>query len=67
MARHLLLEKIHIYDRNHDKQLGTENSKYSLERGFWLDIHTSQPLVQNPRRPLPSTKKHDVERGEDLK
>ncbi|RKN62264.1 hypothetical protein [Bacillus sp. S66] len=67
MAKHLLLEKIHIYDRNHDKQSGTENSKYSLERGFWLDTHTSQPLVQNPRRPLPSTKKHDVERGEDLK
>jgi hypothetical protein len=67
MVKHLLLENIHIYDRKYDKKSGTEGSKYSPERGYWLDINTSQPLVQNPKRPLPSTKKHDAERGEDLK
>jgi len=44
-----------------------DGAKYSLERGYWIINNTSLPLVQDPNRPLPSTKKHDVERGEDLK
>ncbi|MCO0597274.1 hypothetical protein NGI46_07300 [Peribacillus butanolivorans] len=67
MVKHLLLDNIHIYDKTYNKRLGTEGSHYSRERGFWLVGDASQPLVQDPRRPLPSTKKHDVERGEDMK
>lgn len=67
MAKHLLLDNIYIYDNKYDKKLGTEGSRYSTERGFWLIENTSEPLVLDGRRPLPSTKKHDVERGEDLK
>jgi hypothetical protein len=67
MTKHILLDKIHIYEKKYDKKSGTEGSMYSPERGFWLDKNTIQPLVLNPKRPLPSTKKHDVERGEDLK
>ncbi|MFY2154933.1 hypothetical protein ACOSZF_04470 [Cytobacillus firmus] len=67
MAKHLLLDNIYIYEQKHDKKMGTVGSQYSPERGFWLIEKNSQPLVQDPRKPLPSTKKHDVERGEDLK
>ena len=67
MAKHILLDKIHIYEKNYDKRSGTEDSMYSTEKGYWLDNSTIQPLVLNPKRPLPSTKKHDVERGEDQK
>lgn len=67
MSKHLLLKKIHIYEKNSDRKSGTEGSEYSTKRGFWVDTNTVQPLVLNPKRPLPSSKKHDVERGEDLK
>ncbi|MCM3768388.1 hypothetical protein [Neobacillus niacini] len=67
MVKHLLLDKIHIYEKKYDKRLGTEGSFYSSERGFWLLGDTMLPLVEDSRRPLPSTKKHDVERGEDMK
>lgn len=67
MAKHILLDKIYIYEKKYDKKSGTEDSMYSLERGYWLDKSTIQPLVLSPKRPLPSSKKHDVERGEDLK
>ncbi|MFE4115798.1 hypothetical protein [Priestia sp. YIM B13448] len=67
MSKHLLLENIHIYTKNYNRKLGTDGSIYSLERGYWINNNTSLPLVNDPNRPLPSTKKHDVERGEDLK
>ncbi|MGG3434907.1 hypothetical protein ABER60_11990 [Heyndrickxia coagulans] len=67
MAKHILLDKIHIYEKKYDKSSGTEGSIYSPERGYWIENNSFQPLVLNPKRPLPSTKKHDIERGEDQK
>lgn len=67
MAKHILLDKIHIYEKNYDRKSGIENAMYVQERGYWLENDTIQPLVLNSKRPLPSSKKHDVERGEDLK
>ncbi|SFL61393.1 hypothetical protein SAMN04487943_102458 [Gracilibacillus orientalis] len=67
MVKHLLLDNIHIYEKKSDKFEGTEGSFYSSKRGFWLEKVSTNPLVQDPRRPLPSSKKHDVERGEDKK
>lgn len=67
MNKHLLLNNIHIYDIARDRTSGTQNSNYSNELGYWYDINSNQPLVNNPKRPLPSSKKHDVERGEDQK
>lgn len=67
MTKHILLDKIHIYEKNYDRKLGIENSMYIQERGYWLEKDTIQPLVLSSKRPLPSTKKNDVERGEDLK
>lgn len=67
MAKHILLDKIHIYEKKYDRKSGTEDSIYSPERGYWVNKSSIHPLVLNPKRPLPSTKKADVERGEDLK
>lgn len=35
--------------------------------GLWLDAEDGTPLVNNPNRPRPQTKKADVETGEDNK
>lgn len=67
MSKHLLLDKIHVYGKKHDKREGTEGAHYSDEKGYWLEDGSFTPLVNNSRRPLPSTKKADAERGEDKK
>lgn len=67
MKKHLLLTNIHFYETSDNRIEGTEGSYYSKEKGYWLINNTNTPLVQDSKRPLPSTKKHDIERGEDRK
>ena len=44
------------------------DANYDPVRGAWADPKTGQLLVRSPEpRPQPTTKKADVERGEDQK
>ena len=40
---------------------------YDEVLGMWVDTVTHVPLVYDPNRPRPKTKKDDVETGEDQK
>ena len=40
---------------------------YDEIMGLWLDPSSGAPVVNNPDRPRPRTKKADVETGEDNK
>lgn len=43
------------------------NSFFDEILGLWIDAETQVPLVYDPNRPRPKTKKDDVETGEDQK
>ena len=63
---HLLLELAGV------RELGAHDPvpadcDYDFELGAWVVTGTSDLLVERPDRPRPSTKKKDVETGEDLK
>ena len=64
--RHLLLQTAKTY-RIHDHDLAPENCEYSLLQGAWILQDCGSLLVENTERPKPSTKKFDIETGEDQK
>jgi hypothetical protein len=43
------------------------NSSYDEILGLWVDAESRLPLIYDPNRPKPNTKKADVETGEDQK
>ena len=43
------------------------NSYYDEILGLWVDADSRIPLIYDPNRPRPKTKKEDVETGEDQK
>jgi hypothetical protein len=49
-----------------EKQASFPESIYSEPLGLWLSAN-GLPMVENPNRPKPQTKKFDVETGEDHK
>lgn len=67
MVKHILLNNIYIYEQSHDRGSATEDSIYLPLKGYWYDSAFRRPLVSNAKKPMPTTKKHDVERGEDRK
>jgi hypothetical protein len=49
-----------------EKRASLPESTYSESLGLWLSAN-GLPVVDNPNRPKPQTKKFDVETGEDHK
>jgi hypothetical protein len=43
------------------------NSYYDEIVGLWMSTESHLPLIYDPNRPRPKTKKEDVETGEDQK
>lgn len=64
--KHILLELATTYPRP-DYSLSPEGCHYDLEAGAWILSSTNELLVKSPDRPRPTTKKNDVETGEDQK
>lgn len=64
--RHILLETARSY-RIPDQDLAPENCEYSLTQGAWILQDSGSLLIENAERPRPSSKKFDIETGEDQK
>ena len=64
--KHLLLANAKSY-RVPDRDLAPENCEYSLSQGAWILQDNGSLLIENPERPRPSSKKFDIETGEDQK
>lgn len=67
-VNHLLINKAFTY-KNRLQLTDPENCEYDEILGLWLWGNNREPLVKsnNPKRPRPSSKKGDIETGEDLK
>jgi hypothetical protein len=50
-----------------DLKTATPIGVYDPISGVWIDPVSAAPVVSNPDRPRPRTKKADVETGEDNK
>ena len=64
--RHILLETAKSY-RVPDRDLAPDNCEYSLSKGAWILQDSGSLLIENTERPRPSSKKFDIETGEDQK
>jgi len=70
MKNHLLLNKAYVYPKRVAIN-DPDDCEYDTIFGawFWRINNNKITLVKspNPDRPVPTTKKHDIETGEDLK
>ena len=64
--KHILLANARTY-RVPDQDLSPENCEYSLSQGAWILRENGTLLIENPERPKQSSKKFDIETGEDQK
>ena len=66
-AKHFLSQKAFVFDRSQKTETGPEGCTYDAVLGAW--IWESEVLVKSNAsfRPMPATKKHDIETGEDQK
>lgn len=63
---HILLKYAQTYVRE-EKSLAPQDCYYDSELGVWKLSETDQIFVETSERAGPSTKKQDVETGEDQK
>jgi hypothetical protein len=66
MENHLLLEKAYIYPLPKDPS-PPSGCQFDHNKGYWIHKDTGQPLVTLKNHPKLTTKKCDVETGEDNK
>ena len=64
--QHLLLVTAKSYPVS-AQDLAPPNCLYSLSKGAWILQDVGSLLVEIPGRPMPATKKADLETGEDQK
>lgn len=64
--RHILLETAKSY-RIPDQNLAPDDCEYSLSQGAWILQDSGSLLIETTDRPRPSSKKFDIETGEDQK
>ncbi|MGN7765132.1 hypothetical protein [Paenibacillus sp. 22594] len=66
MKEHLLLSKAYIYDIPKIEPI-LDDCTYDAIAGYWVVNQKNIPMILEKGRPKPSTKKCDVETGEDRK
>jgi hypothetical protein len=66
MENHIFIEKAFIYSDNR-KKANMEGYKYNSQKGYWISNLSGLAMVEDNERPKPSTKKADIETGEDAK
>ena len=64
--QHLLLATAKSYPIA-NRDLAPANCRYSISEGAWIVRGVGSLLVDTPGRPMPATKKADLETGEDQK
>lgn len=65
-TEHLLLSISKSYQIS-TVDLAPQDCEYNLTEGAWVLQDTGLLLVETPGRPMPATKKQDIETGEDQK
>jgi len=65
MKKHILLENAKSFSL--DNTPTTFDATYDKINGFWVDNETAGAWINEPKRPRPTTKKCDIETGEDKK
>ena len=63
---HLLLERAHKFNKKREG-LAPSGYKYDTRIGAWVQITDGKLLAESPDRSGETTKKNDIETGEDLK
>jgi hypothetical protein len=63
---HVIIGKAFRYQVK-DQKDNLEKYRFNNEKGFWENKETGVPLVRSVDGPKPTTKKADVETGEDRK
>lgn len=63
---HILFQNLKSFNLN-PKEPKPSNAFYDISKGAWISIKTNDFLAKLPDVERPSTKKNDVETGEDLK
>jgi len=68
MAKHVLVRRAYVYPERRQPK-APEGCRYKEEVGAWFIGDTNEALVasKKPNKPRPTTKKCDVETGEDNK
>lgn len=66
MKDHLLLDKAYIYPRTR-LQTVPDGCHYDDDKGYWVDNGTGKPFVTLDKHQALTSKKRDVETGEDEK
>ena len=68
MNKHILIEAATRFDLgSNSNNDALKDATYDRISGYWIENDTSTPLMKNPNRPKPTTKKCDIETGEDKK
>lgn len=65
-VRHILLDRAWAYEVDR-RNLAPEACTYDMAQGRWVLSASGIPLVETPGYQGPSTKKCDIETGEDQK
>ena len=66
MKEHIILEKAKRYNQSNKPVISNECA-YDSQRGFWIDNTSNTAMMKNDSCPKPTSKKCDVETGEDQK
>ena len=66
MNKHILIEKAYVYDEIKDVDR-PKNCYYDRENGFWRCENDDAIMMMSDTPQKPSTKKCDIETGEDQK
>ncbi len=65
-GKHVIIKNMVSFNLNIGNP-APQNAKYDLNRGAWISDSTNDFITKLPEVERPSTKKNDVETGEDLK
>lgn len=66
MKEHILIEKAKKYNIP-DQKLTLDGCSYRSKEGFWVDNSANIAMMKTNKPQKPTTKKHDIETGEDQK
>ena len=64
---HILLEKSKKYNKKNQSEFLHKEYKYSPVDGYWSALVGGAALMMSSMANIPTTKKEDVENGEDRK
>lgn len=67
MLEHILIESATKFDLTKNNENALDSAYYDKICGYWVDKISKSAWINNPNRPKPTSKKCDIETGEDKK